>query len=324
MNDPIKKLDEFSELILTENKPGKLRAACYDFYDFLCDLVGLNDDFNDSQTYDATILSQGKAVSPLSAARCIGEYKRTLKFIRGVLAAINELKFRFPNETIEILYAGCGPFATLIIPLLRRYSPAELSLTLLDFHEFSIESAQKIFQIFGFENFNAEFIQTDACFYKHPRKLHLVISETMLNALSSETQTAITLNLAPQICENGIFVPQNISVSACFGNPAKEFTEKERYFLGTILELDTENVGTGGQFQNPPVSLKIPNDIKTRNLNLMILTEIQIFDKFKLKDYESSITYPKNIQFFAEVSKVSAVEFKYILDENPHFEHRII
>lgn len=323
INEKVKKLDDFSELMLTEENPGKLRAACQDFYDFLCKIVGLEEDFSDSLTYTETILSRGKAISPLNAARCIWEYKRTLRFIRGVFSAINELKIRFPNEKIEILYAGCGPFATLVIPLLGKFSPAELSLTLLDYHEFSIESAQKVFQIFGFENFNTEFILTDACTYKHPRKLHLVISETMLNALSSETQTAITLNLAPQICGGGIFVPQNISVSACLLNPTKEFTEKERYFLGTILELDAEKIGKSGKFQNSPVALEIPNEIKTKNLNLMLLTEIRIFDKFKLRDYESSITYPKKVLHFAAISKISAVEFKYILDENPHFEHRV-
>lgn len=319
MTQPISKLKSLSETILNEDIPEDLRTACYELYALFCEIIEL-DENKPSKTHEGTILSKGKAISPLNAARCLWEYKRTSEFLRGVLAAINELQHRFPDEKIEILYAGCGPFASLITPLLVKFSPAELNLTLLDYHDFSINAAKKIFQTFGFDKYNVEFIQTDACTYKHARQIHLVISETMQNALLNETQTAITLNLAPQICANGIFVPQNISVSASFANLGKEFGEKERIHLGKILELDAEKVRQQISPAFPAVSVEIPNEVKEKNLDLMLVTQIRIFDPYRLDDYESSITYPKKFRPNFDITRSTSIEFCYILDEKPHFE----
>jgi len=317
------KLNLLTQIILNDENPGNLRAACFELYALFCEIVGLKEDVEETQAHDGTILSQGRAISPLQAALCIREYKRTSQFLCGVLAAINELKKRFPNEKIEILYAGIGPFATLITPLLDKFSPDELNLTLLDYHDFSIDAAKKIFQAFDLEKFNARFIRTDACSYKHPRPIHLVISETMQNALQNETQTAITLNLAPQLCENGIFVPQKIFIEAVFVNLKKEFGEKERIYAGKILELDAEKIKQNPSLNFPTVDVKIPNEAKERDLDLRLFTEIRIFDSFALKDYQSSISYPVKIRPDIDVKTTNSVEFLYILDEKPHFEHRV-
>lgn len=317
------KLDSLSQIILNDEKPGNLRAACFELYALFCEIVGLREDIEDTKTHDGTILSQGKAISPLNAALCVREYKRTSQFLRGVLAAINELKSRFPNEKIEILYAGIGPFATLITPLLGRFSPDELNLTLLDYHDFSIDAVKKIFHAFELEKFNPKFIRTDACSYKHPRRIHLIISETMQNALRNETQTAITLNLAPQLYENGIFVPQKIFVEAVFVNLKKEFGEKERIYAGKVLELDAENIRQKPSLDFPTVGVEIPKEAKERDLDLRLFTEIRIFGSFGLTDYQSSISYPIKIRPNFDIKTTNSVEFSYIIDEKPHFEHRI-
>lgn len=322
MSNAKKKLASLTETILDENHPGKQRAACRELYDFLCEIVGLDDEKDDLEIQDGTILPHGKAISPVNAARCLWEYKRVARFLRGVLAAIYELKNRFPNERLEIVYAGCGPFALLITPLLDKFSPAEINLTLIDYHGFSITAARKIFEVFGFEKFNAEFVQTDACVYKHPRAVHLVISETMQNALLNETQTAIILNLAPQISEGGIFVPQKIAVKTCFANIGKEFAERERINLGTIFTLDTEEIRRSGRFDFEKAVFEIPIAAKEKNLNLMLLTKIQIYDSIYLDDYDSSITYPKRVGFASDLKKANTVEFFYVLDEKPRFEHQ--
>lgn len=323
MKENADKLNSLTQTILIEENPGKLRSACYELYALFCEIVELDENKTNSQTHDGTTLSQGVAISPLGAARCLWEYKRTSQFLRGVLAAINELKHRFPNEKIEIVYAGCGPFASLITPLLDKFSPDELNLTLLDYHEFSTNAAKKIFHAFDFEKFNAEFIQTDACSYKHPRPIHLVISETMLNALVNETQTAITLNLAPQLCENGIFVPQEIFVEVVFVNLKKEFGEKERIYTDKILELNAEKIRKENSLEFPSVCLEIPDEAKEKDLDLRLFTEIRIFDSFGLKDYQSSISYPMKIRPDFDIKKTKSVEFSYILDDKPHFEYRV-
>lgn len=316
------RLDSLTETILNENHPGKQRAACRELYDFFCEIIGLDDEKGNSEIQNGTILLHGKAISPVNAARCLWEYKRTARFLHGVAAAIADLKKRFPNERLEIVYAGCGPFASLVTPLLNKFSPADIKLTLIDYHEFSLTAARKIFEVCGFENFAAEFIQTDACAYKHSRAPHLVISETMQNALLNETQTAITLNLAPQIRAGGVFVPQEIAVEACFAKFGSEFVERERIHLGKIFALDAEKIRRGARLDFGKTSFEIPEAAREKNLSLMLLTKIQIFDSISLDDYDSSITYPKMVRPAVNLSEFRRVAFEYILDEKPRFEHQ--
>lgn len=145
----------------------------------------------------------------------------------------------------------------------------------------------------------------------------------MQNALRNETQTAITLNLAPQLCENGIFVPQQIFVEAVFVNLKKEFGERERIYAGKILDLDAEQIKQNPSLDFPKVCLKIPNEAKEKDLDLRLFTQIRIFDSFGLKDYQSSISYPIKIRPDIDVKTTNSVEFSYILDEKPHFEYRV-
>lgn len=324
MSIPNKTLYSLAQTILTENShPGKLRSACYELYDFFCEIAEFDDSEEDPNIQNGTILSSGKAISPVNAARCLWDFQRTSQFLRGVLAAIIELKKRFSNDQIEIVYAGCGPFAPLITLLLSKFSPEELNLTLLDYHQYSITTVKKIFQKLDYDKFNAEFIQTDATTYLHPRKLHLVVSETMQNSLVNETQTAITLNLAPQLCENGVFVPQSIYVELCLANFGKEFGERERINIGKILELDAEKNRQKPETRFLPVLLEIPIEAKNKDLQMMLLTKIQIFDSFKLDDYDSAISYPKLLRPNPNIENETQIEFSYILDKNPHFEYKI-
>ena len=321
-------LTQIIEVLLSpaENS-GRLRTRQTNTTNFFPEITDISDNSVFTEDDIETILSNGKAISPKDAARCVLDYRRTSGFLCGIYAAILEAKKRFPDEKIEILYAGCGPFAALAVPFCLKFSAEEIGFSLIDIHERSLDSAAKIFQKLEAENFINEYIQADASIFRaeNDKKFHIIITETMQKTLEKEPQAAITLNLAKQLRENGIFIPQKITIEACLANLQKEFaldTPKERIFLGDIFELSAENsIDKNSLFL--PKTVEISSNI-SNPMNLILLTKIEIFDSIKLDDYNSGITYPTILHDFKNIKAGQKIEFQYISGENPHFEHRLI
>ncbi len=314
------------EILHSGDDFGRQFAACNALYRFFAGLTGINHDSTNETNATQTILDGGKAISPEEAAQCVLDFARTVQFLRGIHAAITQLKKRFPNERLEILYAGCGPFAALITPLFTQFSTEDFRVTLLDFHERSIYSVKRIITELNFDEFIADFVQTDVSRYKHAEKPHLIICETMQSALKREPQAALTLNLAPQLAENGIFIPQKITVEVCLANLSKEFSEedaqKERIHLGEILALDAEKIRLS-VFDFPTFIIDIPPH-DSEKFDCMLLTKVSIFDRFELRERDSAITYPLILRELSNIKSGDRIEFKYLRGENPRFEYRLI
>ena len=179
------------------------------------------------------------------------------------------------------------------------------------------------------ENFAADFVQADAATYKHREKLHLVICETMQTTLKKEPQVAVTLNLAPQLTENGIFIPQKISISVSLGNSLNESSfdgaEEEKIRLGEIFELNAEKIrqSSAPQFYFPAITLQIP-PTNFQKTDFMLLTKIEVFDKYVLSGRDSGITYPKILRDLRSFAVGKQIEFSYIFDKNPRFTYKFL
>lgn len=193
------------ELLSPQADDNRLNAAAAGLYSLCSSVTGIDGYSDHADDSDGTRLPGGEAISPGDAARCVLDYNRTSKFLRGLYAAILEARERFPNVTIEILYAGCGPFAPLAIPLTSRFSSAEIKFTLLDIHKRSLDAARRIFQALGKSAFVRDYIQCDAASYKNdaPQVIHVVLVEAMQAVLEREPQVAITMNLAPSSAREG-------------------------------------------------------------------------------------------------------------------------
>lgn len=312
------------KLLFLENDIGALLDAAERYYELLCEQTGISDDSLNADDKKEKILSNGKAIAPKDAARCIVDVARTSKFIRGIYAAILKSKNEFPGEKIEILYAGCGPFAALALPLCAKFGANEISLTLIDVHARSIDSAKQVFEKYGFQNHVCEYIVADASFYRdsNGRRFHIIISETMQKTLEKEPQAAITLNLANQLVKNGCFIPQKITISACLANLQNEFgiikgVERQRIPIGTILELSPESDDILS-----PKTLKIP-EVSTSGTYFMLLTEILVFGDISLGDYESGITYPTILHDLSELRNGQKIKFRYEFGENPGLRYQV-
>lgn len=69
---------------------------------------------------------------------------RSSSIYAAFMAPSKHAQLRFPGEIIHILYAGCGPFALLCLPLLPLLAGQAVHFTLLDVHARAVESVQAI------------------------------------------------------------------------------------------------------------------------------------------------------------------------------------
>jgi hypothetical protein len=334
------------ELLSHQTEDNRLNAAA-GLYSLCSSVTGIGDYSTHADDSHGTRLPSGEAISPKDAARCVLDYRRTSKFLSGLYAAILEARARFPNTVIEILYAGCGPFAPLALPLTTRFNPAEIKFTLLDIHKRSLDAARRIFQAFGKSAFVRDYIQCDAASYKNdaPHVIHVVVVEAMQAALEKEPQVAITMNLAPQLCPGGIFLPERITVDCYLCDLTKEFPSlpadaagnlseggkgRIRVNLGRVLELTagschnllaaSNSDGHGGISLTPKL-LNISEDVDGE-FDLMLLTAVTVFDSIALDDNESGLTCPRILYDVGKTHGGKVIEFEYHLGDKPGFKYR--
>jgi predicted RNA methylase len=275
------------------------------------------------EAYTDTKLATGFALSPAGAAACIEDPVRTALFARGVWEAVQEATRRFSGDTIEVVYAGTGPFATLVLPVMALSAPERLRFTLIDIHETSIRCLRAVLSHFGFDAFVRELVNGDATTYVHPPDLplHVVISETLQQALSVEPQVSITRQLAPQLIRGGLLVPEKITVDFVLDDPVIFRTteldpeHKTRTAVGRVFTLDA---GAGDlavrdgiiplcEFEIPAA---LPDSVPA------LLTEIHVFGDLVLRERDSGLTCPWPIKD-VEVQEGERVSLYYELGPMP-------
>src|SRR5262245_4487809 len=123
------RVDRAAAILMDADAPlGASRAAAEELYSACSEEVPLL-----GTTPPA--LDSGKALSPADAARCVLDFRRTACYLQATAAALDAALQRWPQRPLRVLYAGCGPFAPLALPLARRHSAARVEFVLVDVHE---------------------------------------------------------------------------------------------------------------------------------------------------------------------------------------------
>ncbi|HPS16680.1 MAG TPA: hypothetical protein PKY41_05595 [Bacteroidales bacterium] len=299
-----------------------MKKAVDDMYSVFRTLTPINaDDQNDKPI----IIPSGKAISPSTAAHCLLEMKRTALFLRGINKAIRLKKIKNKKNTISILYAGTGPYATLITPLFFLYNSDEIKVDLLDINPISLDSARKVISGLNCESYIDEVYFEDASVFKINKNYDIVISETMQAALKNEPQVAIMQNLISQLDDDAIFIPQEISISAEVVSRGKWnpvtyiFDDIEKMFLGELFIINKNNLNTSA-FKK---KFFIPCNLMSSGKYLKLNTRITVFADEVLIEGDSSLNIPQKIcELNYMQSKV--IEFIYEQGVKPGFRHQII
>jgi 2-polyprenyl-3-methyl-5-hydroxy-6-metoxy-1,4-benzoquinol methylase len=281
------------------------RNALYDLHSIFVQAGAL--DAVNSDEKQAEWLDSGCAISPVSAGMCLFEIERTRLFVLGLIDAIRQQLNNTTHRPINVLDAGCGPYALLSLLSAQYFDAAEVNFHLLDIHEANLESASLLIKEMGLEKSFANFFMQDACCFEweKDKPLHIVICETMLNALRKEPQVGVTLNLAKQLTKGGIFIPEKIEVDLVLLDAQLEKQERARSTenmdtndlnysvfetkLGTVMSLCAKSTQASIS-QNPLAEIEIPAGHDPFKHGLQLNTVINVFNGYNMQHSDSSLT----------------------------------
>lgn len=201
-------------------------------------------------------LDCGLALSPMDAAHCLRDARRTAAFARALLHAIQSLQ-----TPVEVVYAGTGPlapFAWLVMPFVR-----DVRFTLIDIHESAVAAVRALLP-------HANAVCADAARYRHDRPIDIAITETMQRALAREPFVEIVRNLKPQLSARGVLIPERVSVELAAGESAT-----------TIFSIDAQSETNGA-------TIAI-----ARGVTPALQTRIVAGSGEVLEPYDSGLTHPE-------------------------------
>ncbi len=283
----------FESLLTAYNEPTEVAAATKlaKHYDTVLSQIIDNQIYKNSVP---TTVEGGIALSSQHALDCLSDPLRTVRFITGTYQALKDILNVIPERPIELLYAGCGPGAPLVLPYLHEFDPEDVQVTLLDLTATSLQSAKKLIDHLGLTSYIRSYELQDAITYKHPKEfsLHLIVSETMDKGLTKEPQVRITQNLVPQLHRDGIFIPEQINLFCEHTFYAKEVNTLPQTYptQGTQhLFSITKDMTTNAPFEFESQPINIPEDF-SEVPDIAVYAEICIYKQHILTKARSLIS----------------------------------
>ncbi|SOE19712.1 hypothetical protein SAMN06298216_0216 [Spirosomataceae bacterium TFI 002] len=260
--------------------------------------------------------AKGKALGLNYAAQCLLDFKRTVKFLRAIVAAILRCQKEQPGKTINIFYAGCGPYAPFVTLVAPLFNPDEIQFTLLEINKNSVDSAKKLIGALNLTKHVKEVFIADAVTFKvpSPKAFHILISETLDAMLFRECYVPILFNLLPQFNENVILIPENVIINLSF----LPLTEGDAELgLGSVLDVRESIMENSNLDEIPTMLPEKVIDLKSHNLNqydrILLDTKVHVQGEIWLTRNESSLTIPLQLTLEQPFTK-KTIAFTYEME----------
>lgn len=276
------------------------------------------EDFSAGESY----LPTGKAISPVQAALCAREPYRSAAFIQGLAQAVRE---RLPDgRPVRVLYAGCGPFALLALPLMAVLSHRQVQFTILEVHVDALVYARELIAQLGLSAHVAEFVCADAACYRIRAGAvpDVIVSETMNAALGKEPQVGIMRNLYAQ-APAATLLPAAVAVH--LGQERRQPDESCADW-GRIFTLDADALRAwqdekhgrdkldGADASLAAASIRLPDVLEHAP---RLLTRIRVHGDIVLGDYACSLNLPLRLPGKPSLAGGSVLDFHYRLGTQP-------
>ena len=263
----------------------------------------------------------GLIISVKDCINTINDIYRVKSFIRSVDKALTQLD---KQESIHIVYPACGPFAPLLLPLISYYKVhhntllRQIKLTLIDIQPGATKVLENLVEDLKLYECNIEILCMDVMEYIPSEGIDLLLMESFQSGLSHEGHMAFALHLIQFMNQNGVLLPEKISITAYLSNCEREYNEQwsnqsrahsdlinsdihnQRIALGELLEVSKESlqkitpIALGNSIKliecNQVYIPKNISDIKDKTL--IISAVISVFGDEHVAEYDSGISHP--------------------------------
>ncbi|MEP2936900.1 MAG: hypothetical protein ABJM06_00800 [Gilvibacter sp.] len=283
------------------------------------------------QDTNPTHIDGGVALSSRHALDCLDDPLRTVRFIAGAYAALQDTLNTIKERPLQVVYAGCGPGAPLLLPFLHEFDKDQIDITLLDLNTTSLQSVKALIDHLDLHAYFRGFELVDAVTYEHPKNLglHFVISETMDKGFTREPQVRVTQNMVAQLHPDGMFIPEAIDLYT-----EHTFYGKEPYFdiykkhadlppvystidRALLFTID-KHVHNDPPFEFESEPLKVPEDY-SQTPDVAVFAEVRIYKDYILEKSESLLSNPVCILSLNNVSSSHYI-LKHTTQGTPDWE----
>ena len=279
---------------------------------------------------EGSATASGLALAPDMAATCAGDTIRTVMFLRGTRTAIADKHSEVSDRPVRILYAGCGPYAILAVPLMLALSAEVASFTLVDIHPESVASAERIITALNLTDAVFDIKVMDATGYLADPDFpaDIILTEVMQACLQTEPQVAVVRHLLSQF-PSALLIPQEVRIDLVFADPAVEYSaghrsaqpdsQDGRIYSGSVFVLNREAVfswkNVSGSYL-PGLSVEV-NHFPDDRYQPMLFTDIGVYQQYRIGAYESGLTFPRMLESAEKISPGAQLNFQYRLGDNP-------